>query len=888
MEIQQIKNSLEITQVAEQLGIKIDGRSKRALCPFHDDKTPSLQFSKEKQIATCFSSNCNAGTMDVIKLTEKKLQKSTHETLKYLSELAGEQPTESIIKSEPKQLKSLSASGVNVATLKKVFSYFETAFLASKPARDYAISRNLNIKTITIGYNTGTFHHGENKYLIESCLELGLLLPPNNSGGNPVFGLGSIVFALRDKQHQVTGLYFRAVEPRPSKFKGRNYEKHLYLKNRFGLYPNYPKAETKKLILTESIIDAATLLQNQEITKDFEILAIYGTNGLTAEIKAAITELEQLEEIILFFDGDAAGIQAAVNHGTTLKTLLPDVQISVVNTLENEDINSIAQGHEPKIFTQLLKERTPFFYLTEVERLDTQTKTSYSSDEKEKTFNSELSTLNCKNPNNITYQSETAAYYIKGGIRRDLDSLRVTLVVEHLENKAKSRNKLDLYEDKQTEKISREAAEKLQLRADLIEQDLNILTDLLDQYREETTEQNQEENKQVIIPTAEKEKCFKFLKSPKLLQNINELIGKSGVVGEEKSRIFLFGIAATYKMENTLHALIQGTSGSGKTHLLATIMDFMPPEDTISLTRVTESSFYNYGEYELQNKLIGMEDFDGLEEKAELAFRELQSKGMISSSTSGKNEHTGQITGYVKKVFGPIASLSATTKGEIYEDNMSRCFLLSVDESQEQTLRIIQYQNNKAAGLIDTTKEKEIREFLRNCMRLLQPLEVVNPFANKIDLPSEAQKIRRLNDLFQSYVKQMTLLNQYQRKKDVQGRLITDKEDVRTAIEIMFDSIILKVDELDGSLRDFYEKLKKYVLAKGKEYEFEQREIRQAFRMSKTQMHRNINSLLELEYIAKTYVSARNTFHYKIGYWDNMEALRKRIKSDLNKQLEKL
>ncbi|PCI28303.1 hypothetical protein COB55_04070, partial [Candidatus Wolfebacteria bacterium] len=90
------------------------------------------------------------------------------------------------------------------------------------------------------------------------------------------------------------------------------------------------------------------------------------------------------------------------------------------------------------------------------------------------------------------------------------------------------------------------------------------------------------------------------------------------------------------------------------------------------------------------------------------------------------------------------------------------------------------------------------------------------------------------------------------------------------------------------SLRDFYEKLKKYVLSKGKEYEFEQREIRQQFRISKTQMQRHINNLLELEYIVKTYVSTRNTFHYKIGYWDNMEALRNRIKSDLNKQLDKL
>ena len=90
MEILEIKQQLEITEVAGQLGIEI-GKGEKALCPFHNDKTPSLQFSKEKQIATCFSSNCNAGTMDVIGLTEKKLQKTTHETLKYLSELAGEQ-----------------------------------------------------------------------------------------------------------------------------------------------------------------------------------------------------------------------------------------------------------------------------------------------------------------------------------------------------------------------------------------------------------------------------------------------------------------------------------------------------------------------------------------------------------------------------------------------------------------------------------------------------------------------------------------------------------------------------------------------------------------------------------------------------------------------------
>ncbi len=838
MDIRQIKERLDILEVAEQLDIPIDKRSKKACCPFHDDKTPSLQFSQEKQIATCFSSNCNAGTMDVISLTEKKLNLSTHEALKYLSNLTGE-----VQQIKPTQIQESP-------NYQKDFEQMQSSFIASSTARGYVENRNLDRSKLEIGYNA--FKSSKFKYL-----------------------RGCVTFGLRDESGKVVSMYGRSI-------RNNDKSRHYYTSNRKGLYPGYPSKKIQKLILTESVIDAATLLSIESIIKDYEILALYGTNGLTVEHVHAIQQLEELKEIILFFDGDEAGKAANEKHGKYLQELLPQAKIYVVETLKGEDINSLAMGHESSLFTQLLKDRVLF---TSVEKSFTEEQDQGNTPQ----VVQEPSGLNTSNPNKITYITETAAYYIKGGIRKDLDSLKVTLVIEHLNTKAKSRNKLDLYEDKQTEKISREAAEKLNLRADLIENDLNTLTDLLDQYREQTmSADDHEDTKTVIVRGAEKEKCQTFLKAPNLLVRINELIGKSGVVGEENNRIFLFGIASSYKMEETLHALIQGSSGSGKTHLLATIMDFMPPEDTISLTRVTESSFYNYGKYELQNKLIGMEDYDGLEEKAELAFRELQSKGMISSSTSGKNEHTGEISGFIKEVYGPIASLSATTKGEIYEDNMSRCFLVAVDESHEQTLRIIKYQNDKAAGLVNKQKEKEIREFLRNCMRLLQPYEVVNPFANKIDLPKEAHKIRRLNDLFQSYVKQVTLLNQYQRKRDQHGRLITDKEDVKTAIEIMFDSIILKVDELDGSLRLFYEELKNYVLQKGKEYEFIQREIRHTLKVSKTQLFRYVHQLEELEYLQKRGFGTHGAVKYKIVYWDDNQALRARIKDELNIQLERL
>ena len=108
------------------------------------------------------------------------------------------------------------------------------------------------------------------------------------------------------------------------------------------------------------------------------------------------------------------------------------------------------------------------------------------------------------------------------------------------------------------------------------------------------------------------------------------------------------------------------------------------------------------------------------------------------------------------------------------------------------------------------------------------------------------------------------------------------------AIDLLFDSIILKVDELDGRLRQFYEKLKDYVKQKSKAYEFIQREIRQALQLSKTGMQRYMRDLEELEYIGRTGKGRHGATKYKIIYWDDNVALRAKLKSDLEEQLKSL
>jgi DNA primase len=499
------------------------------------------------------------------------------------------------------------------------------------------------------------------------------------------------------------------------------------------------------------------------------------------------------------------------------------------------------------------------------------------------------SSLNTDNRNNLIYQSHIATYEVKGGVRtapKDLDSLKVTLAITSDEGR-RSRQKLDLYEDKQIGRCARAVAEKISLRADLIELDLDRLTELLEAHRETIrSEVKREETTKITVNQTDRKRCLQFLKAPDLLTRINELIERAGITGEENNRLLLFVVASSFAMPNTLHALIQGASGSGKTRLLRVVSDLIPEEAVKRYTRVTDGNFYNQGEYYFSHKLLCFEDIDGLKEEALLAVRELQSSEILITSTSFKDEH-GNIRGAERIVRGPIASMSCTTKAELYEDNISRCFVVAVDESREQSMRIIEYQNLKSAGKIDGRDEQMVRQFMQNCLRLLDPLEVVNPFADKIKLPEDAHKIRRLNELYQSFVRQVTLLNQYQRERDERGRVITAPDDLREACEILFESIVLKVDELDGSLRQFFEQVKIYVKKKSESYEFNRFELREVTQVGKTQQHHHLSRLVELEYLHKTGFANRG-YRYRIAHWDNMEATRGRIKTELLQQVESL
>jgi len=440
MEITEIKQQLTLAQVLHYYHLK-PNKQLQLNCPFHNDKTPSMQVYYKTHTAYCFSSNCktHGKSLDVIDFILHKESCTKREAILKAVEMINGSST------NHKPISELT----RVAVITKMFIYFKNAIHNSKPAKEYLQSRCLDFTKIEVGYNSGQFHHGTRKdeALIKSCIKYGLLLDLGTKArtGNPAykpFGKWGIVFPLKNQQNQIVSLYFRSSLSEKK-------QRHFYLRERQGLYPNYPKKTARRLILTESIIDAATLLEQEKIKSNYEILSLFGTNGLTEEHTKAIQDLTELEEIIFFLNGDQAGIKAVEKYAPMLKGEYPNVTISNVAVPENEDVNSLLQGHSGEILEHLVNTRKEYNLIFSLEKsVEKEKQQNYPTPklftptqeeqiqavkrlvQENQGRQPQTTGLNTNNPYNLKYQGNEANYQIKGFRTNQLDSLKITLQIQ--------------------------------------------------------------------------------------------------------------------------------------------------------------------------------------------------------------------------------------------------------------------------------------------------------------------------------------------------------------------------------------------------------------------------------------------------------------------------
>jgi len=132
MEITEIKSSLQLETVLQHYNLKPDA-NKRLSCPWHNDKTPSLQLYLKTNTWTCFSSNCAAGSGDVIDFVMKYEKLTKHEALKKCKALIGIVP-KVVTKVKP-TTKQLGAELSRIAVLSKFYNGRKNTFKRSEDAR---------------------------------------------------------------------------------------------------------------------------------------------------------------------------------------------------------------------------------------------------------------------------------------------------------------------------------------------------------------------------------------------------------------------------------------------------------------------------------------------------------------------------------------------------------------------------------------------------------------------------------------------------------------------------------------------------------------------------------------------------------------------------------
>lgn len=288
-----------------------------------------------------------------------------------------------------------------------------------------------------------------------------------------------------------------------------------------------------------------------------------------------------------------------------------------------------------------------------------------------------------------------------------------------------------------------------------------------------------------VTPEVEKA-ALALLHAPDLLAQAISTIGCLGVVGERANRGLLYLGLTSRLMPEPISTLIKGRSAGGKSNLVKQALKLTPPESYYEFTAMSAKALIYAEELELKHKHLIIYEEDGNEE-AEYLVRSLLSEGKISYLTAEKGAK-GITSRHIERE-GPTGLITTLTRAKVREDNETRAWSMYVDDSKDQTLKVVAALADAAATGKQTGLDTRPWQVAQ---RKLEPLEVLLSFAPVLaellkaeGLPSDTTRLRRDFGRLLTLVKVITLLYQYQREKTGAGQLVATLDDYHMAYDLV-------------------------------------------------------------------------------------------------------
>jgi len=441
---------------------------------------------------------------------------------------------------------------------------------------------------------------------------------------------------------------------------------------------------------------------------------------------------------------------------------------------------------------------------------------------------------------------------------------------------------LDLYAARLRSIFAKQAAKELGHKEESIERDLNTLILKLEDLQHEWIEKTLKPQEEKIEMTVEeKAAALELLRDPRLLERILEDIERCGVVGEETNKLVSYLAVTSRLLESPLAILVQSSSAAGKSALMEAVLAMLPEEQRVQYSAMTGQSLFYMGETDLKHKVLAIVEEEGAL-RAAYALKLLQSEGVLTIASTGKDATTGRLITHQYRVEGPVMLFLTTTAIDLDEELMNRCLVLTVDEDRKQTQAIHKKQREAQTleGLLAKQEREAVLKVHQNAQRLLKPLFAANPYARELTFLDSQTRTRRDHMKYLTLIRAIALLHQHQRphrSASYRGQELeyieVTKEDISTANRLAHEVLGRSLDELPSQTRRLLLLVDEMVSAECErqkiervDFRFSPRDVRQYTGWGDTQLRVHLRRLEELEYLLVHRGGRGQSFVYELVF----------------------
>ena len=346
--IENLKTRLDIVDVVgHYMELKKNGANWKCVCPFHNDSNPSLVVSPSKQIYHCFSCGAGGDSIKFVMEYEKLTYPETIEKLATMYNFSLDYTSsDGKIKEDRKLLENINM-------------FFKKNLDHKNEALEYIKKRGIgeaNVEKFELGYAPSSPENlnflSSNGYSISEAVEIGVAGIGEN-GRNYARFIERITFPIRSASGKIVGFGGRTISGHQAKYVNSPQTK-LFNKSYLLYGYNFAKDsihQNRSIIVTEGYLDVIMLHQ----AGFTNAVATLGT-ALTKEHIPLISRGNP--KVVLAYDGDNAGINAALKASTMLSSV--GIDGGVVLFGENMDPADMVQSGQSDKLNRLFHDPQPF------------------------------------------------------------------------------------------------------------------------------------------------------------------------------------------------------------------------------------------------------------------------------------------------------------------------------------------------------------------------------------------------------------------------------------------------------------------------------------------------------------------------------------------------